>query len=191
MIKQMLSSTILGLWLIGCTDSNLYITESQCKQTLCTKDQCLVWSTELNRCGTADALKKEEARLKKNTRQTEQKDSTKAILPKDIRDSLAKIEKRMKSVRSEIRDLTKIGDSLRIADSLSGLSIPASVYLKNKLNAEKAALDAKYKVFADSIEVLNLVNRKPITAIQWVEYNKKKKKHKLEKLDQKKSTFLK
>jgi hypothetical protein len=44
---------------------------------LCTKDQCLIWSATLNRCGTADALKKEEARLKKMTEKAEKKDSKK------------------------------------------------------------------------------------------------------------------
>lgn len=176
---------VLGFLLAGCTESNLYTTQAQCEQTLCTKDQCYVWSVELNRCGTADALKKEEARQKRIAKRAEQKDSAKVEMPKAVRDSVAKIEKRAKAIRSEIHGLKKAADSLRVVDSLSGAKLSASAYLKNKLDVEKAALDAKYKADADSVEVLNLVNHKPITAIQWIEYNKKKKKAKLDYLEKK------
>ena len=55
------------------------MTEDQCVRSLCTKDQCLVWSATLNRCGTADALKKKKARLKKMTEKAEKKDSAKVV----------------------------------------------------------------------------------------------------------------
>lgn len=38
----------------------------------------------------------------------------------------------------------------------------------------------------DSVEILNLVNHKQITAVQWIEYNKRKAKKKLDKLEPKK-----
>ena len=58
--------------------------------------------------------------------------------------------------------------------------------MKNKLNQEKEKLNAKYKAMMDSVEILNLVNRKPITAVQWLEYNKRKKKAKVDQLEKKK-----
>lgn len=176
----------LGVWLTGCTETNNYNTEAQCKQSLCTKEHCYVWSAELNRCGTADALKKEEARLKRIAKSAEGKDSVKVVVPKAIRDSIAKIEKKEKSIRVEIKELKRIADSLRVADSLSGTTVSATAYLKAKMNAEKEAVEAKYKALMDSVEVLNLVNHKPITAAQWIDYNKRKKKTKLEHLEKKK-----
>ena len=161
------------------------MTEDQCVRSLCTKDQCLVWSATLNRCGTADALKKEEARLKRMTEKVEKKDSAKVEIPKALRDSIAKINKMKKNVLSEIGVLKKNIDSLRVADSLSGKTLSAEAYLKIKLEEQKKALDVKYKAMQDSITVLNLVNRKPITAVQWLEYNKKKKSTRVEQLDKK------
>ncbi len=180
----------LVLLFTGCTESNVYTNEAQCKQSLCTKEHCYVWSAELNRCGTSEALKKEELRLKKIAKQTEQMDSVKAVLPKPVRDSIAKIEKKEKAIRSEINDLKKIVDSLRVADSLAGTNLTAAAYLKSKLNADKRALELKYKSLMDSVEVLNLVNHKPITAVQWIDYNKRKKKAKLEQLERKKEKAM-
>lgn len=174
-----------GLCWVGCNNSNEFMTEEQCVNSLCTKDQCLVWSAVLNRCGTADALKKEETRLKKIAERAEKKDSAKVELPKALRDSLAKINKSKKNLLSEIGVLKKNIDSLRVADSLSGKPLSAEAYLKSKLEAQKEALNAKYKALMDSVNVLNLVNRKPITAIQWLEYNKRKKSAKIEQLDKK------
>ena len=102
-----------------------------------------------------------------------------------MRDSLAKINKSKKNLLSEIGVLKKNIDSLRVADSLSGKPLSAEAYLKSKLEAQKEALNAKYKALMDSVNVLNLVNRKPITAIQWLEYNKRKKSAKIEQLDKK------
>ena len=161
------------------------MTEDQCVRSLCTKDQCLVWSATLNRCGTADALRKEEARLKKIAEKLEKKDSAKVEVPKALRDSIAKINKAKKNILSEIGVLKKNIDSLRVADSLSGKTLSAEAYLKNKLEEQKKALDVKYKALQDSINVLSLVNRKPITAVQWLDYNKKKKSTKVEQLDKK------
>ena len=90
-----------------------------------------------------------------------------------------------KKIKAEIRGLNKIADSLHVADSLSGKPLLATVYLKDKLNKEKSALDAKYKILMDSVEVLNLVNHKPITAVQWIKYHKIQKKNRLEKLEKK------
>ncbi len=185
MKKTAIVLAMLGISLIGCLKQEVPTTQAQCEQTLCKKDNCLVWSTELNRCGTSDALKKEEARLKKIARKANQKDSVKAEVPKSVRDSLAKIEKKVKKIKTEIRDLNKIADSLQVADSLSGKPLLATAYLKDELNKEKAALDIKYKALMDSVEVLNLVNHKPITAVQWIKYNKIQKKNRLEKLEKK------
>ena len=80
---------VLCLGIIACKD--IPVTEAECSQTLCTKEHCYVWSAELNRCGTAEALKKEEARLKKIAKAAENKDSAKVVLPKAVRDSLATI----------------------------------------------------------------------------------------------------
>lgn len=176
----------LLLLFTGCTETSTYTTEAQCKQSLCTKEHCYVWSTELNRCGTAEALKKEEARVKKMAKQAEQKDSAKAVLPKAIRDSIAKIDKKEKSIKAEIKNLKAIADSLRIADSVSGTQVSATAYLKSKLEAEKEKLNRKYKALMDSVEVLNLVNHKQITAVQWIEYNKRKKKSSLDHLEKRK-----
>ena len=175
----------LSLCWVGCNKTEEFMTEDQCVRSLCTKDQCLVWSATLNRCGTADALKKEEARLKKMTEKAEKKDSAKVEIPKALRDSIAQINKTKKNVLSEIGVLKKNIDSLRVADSLSGKTLSAEAYLKNKLEEQKRALDVKYKALQDSITVLNLVNHKPITAVQWLEYNKKKKSTRVEQLDKK------
>lgn len=172
------------LGVIACKD--VPATEAECTQTLCTKEQCYVWSVELNRCGTADALKKEEARLKKIAKAAEHKDSAKVVMPKAVRDSIAKIEKRQKTLKSEIHELKKSIDSLRVADSANGKNLMAETYLKNKLEQEKEKLNTKYKAMMDSVEMLNLVNRKPITAVQWLEYNKRKKKAKYDQLEKKK-----
>lgn len=172
------------LGIIACKD--VPVTEAECMQTLCTKEQCYVWSVELNRCGTADALKKEEARLKKIAKAAEHKDSAKVAVPKAVRDSIAKIEKRQKALKSEIYELKKSIDSLRVADSANGKNLMAEAYLKNKLEQEKEKLNIKYKAMMDSVEMLNLVNRKPITAVQWLEYNKRKKKAKYDQLEKKK-----
>ena len=177
---------VLCFLFAGCTESNLYTTEAQCRQSLCTKEQCYVWSTELNRCGTADALKKEEARLKKIAKAAEGNDSVKVSIPKTVRDSIAKIEKREKTIRAEMKYLKNIADSLRQADSVSGSALSAAAYLKAKMNAEKEAVEKKYKNFMDSVEVLNLVNHKQVSAVQWIEYNKRKKKTRLEILEKKK-----
>jgi hypothetical protein len=175
----------LSICWVGCNKTEEVMTEDQCVRSLCTKDQCLVWSATLNRCGTADALKKEEARLKRMTEKVEKKDSAKVEIPKALRDSIAKINKMKKNVLSEIGVLNKKIDSLRVADSLSGKTLSAEAYLKNKLDEQKKALDVKYKALLDSVSVLNLVNRKPITAVQWMEYNKKKKSTRVEQLDKK------
>ena len=172
------------LGIIACND--VPVTEAECIQTLCTTEHCYVWSAKLNRCGTADALKKEEARLKKIAKAAESKDSAKVAAPKAVRDSIAKIEKRQKALKSEMRELKKCIDSLRVVDSANGTSLMAETYLKNKLNLEKEKLNAKYKAMMDSVEMLNLVNRKPITAVQWLEYNKRKKKAKVDQLEKKK-----
>ena len=177
---------VIGVIFSGCKESNVYMTKVQCEQSLCTKEHCYVWSNELNRCGTAEALKKEEARLKEIARQSEQRDSAKVVLPKVVRDSIAKIEKKEKAIRSEIKELKKAADSLRVADSLAGTNLTAAAYLKSKLEADKRALNSKYKALMDSIEVLNLVNHKSIAAVQWIEYNKRKKKVSLEHLEKKK-----
>ena len=157
-------------------------TEAECVQSLCTKEHCYVWSAELNRCGTADALKKEEVRLKKIRKSSEGKDSAKVMLPKTARDSLAKIEKKQKIIKYEIHELKKNIDSVRVVDSANGTNLMAVTYLKNKLDQEKEKLNVKYKAMMDSVETLNLINRKPITAVQWLEYNKRKKKAKLDQL---------
>lgn len=175
-----------GLWFAGCNDAGKYTTEAECKQTLCTQEHCYVWSAELNRCGTADALRKEENRLKKKLMRAEKKDSAKVVLPKSVQDSLAKIDKRKSKLKKEIKDLRKEADSLQVVDSIAGNHLLASAYLKAKLEAEKVALDKKYKALMDSVEILNLVNRKQITALQWLEYNKRIKKSKLDKLEPKK-----
>ena len=176
----------IGIIFTGCKEPNTYTTKAQCEQSMCTKEHCYVWSAELNRCGTAEALKKEEARVKKMAKQAEQKDSAKAVLPKAIRDSIAKIDKKEKSIKAEIKNLKTIADSLRIADSVSGTQVSATAYLKSKLEAEKENLNRKYKALMDSVEVLNLVNHKQITAVQWIEYNKRKKKSSLDHLEKKK-----
>ena len=170
--------------IIACKD--VPVTEAECTRTLCTKEHCYVWSAELNRCGTADALKKEEARLKKIAKAAEHKDSAKVAVPKAVRDSIAKIERRQKALKSEIHELKKGIDSLRVVDSANGTSLMAEAYLKNKLDQEKEKLNAKYKAMMDSVEMLNLVNRKSITAVQWLEYNKRKKKAKFDQLEKKK-----
>lgn len=175
----------LSICWVGCNKTEEFMTEEQCVRSLCTKDQCLIWSATLNRCGTADALKKEEVRLKKISEKAEKKDSVKVEIPKAVRDSIAKINKAKKNVLSEIGVLKKNIDSLRVADSLSGKTLSAEAYLKTKLEEQKKALDVKYKALQDSINVLNLVNHKPITAVQWLEYNKKKKSTKVEQLDKK------
>jgi len=172
---------VLCLGIIACKD--IPVTAAECSQTLCTKEHCYVWSAELNRCGTAEALKKEEARLKKIAKAAENKDSAKVVLPKAVRDSLAKIEKKQKTIKYEIHELKKDIDSIRVVDSTNGTSLMAATYLKNKLDMEKEKLNAKYKTMMDSIEMLNLINRKPITAVQWLEYNKRKKKAKLDRLE--------
>ena len=178
----------LGLCWVGCNnteeqlaDNNM--TEEQCVRTLCTKDQCFVWSATLNRCGTADALKQEEKRLKKRAERAEKKEAPKAEMPKALRDSLSKINKKKKNLEKEIGVLKKNIDSLLVADSISKKPLSAEAYLKSKLDEQKKALDAKYAALIDSVKILNLVNRKPITAVQWLEYNKHKKSTKLEKLD--------
>ena len=176
---------LLSMCWVGCNKTEEPMTEAQCVSTICTKDQCLVWSATLNRCGTAEALKKEEARLKKITERAERKDSAKAELPKALRDSLSKINKSKKNLVADIGVLKKNIDSLRVADSTSGKTLSAEAYLKNKLEEKKKALDLKYKALLDSVNVLNLVNRKPISAVQWLEYNKHKKSTKLEQLDKK------
>lgn len=180
---------IFAACLSGCTDPNPYKTEIQCKQSLCTQEQCYVWSSELNRCGTAEALKKEENRLKRIARQAEKKDSAKVVLPKAKQDSLAKIEKKEKNIKAEIKALKKAADSLRVADSISGSSLSATAYLKDKFESEKNALDKKYKALMDSVEQLNLVNHKQISAIQWIEYNKRKQKNRLDYLEKKKKAI--
>ena len=181
----------IAIMFAGCKEPNTYTTKAQCEQSLCTKKHCYVWSTELNRCGTAEALKKEEARQKKLAKSAEQKDSTKTVLPKAIRDSIAKIEKKEKSIRSEIKELKKVADSLHVADSLAGTNLAAAAYLKSRLEADKRALDSKYNALMDSVEVLNLVNHKPITAVQWIDYNKRKKKSSLDYLEKKKEKIKK
>jgi chromosome segregation ATPase len=180
----------LGFCWVGCNQTEEQaaeqpMTQEQCVQTLCTKDQCFIWSEKLNRCGTADALKKEENRLKKLAERAEKKDSAKAELPKAVRDSLSKINKKKKNLTNEIDVLNKNIDSLRVADSLSKKTLTAEAYLKGKLDEQKKALDAKYAALIDSVKILNLVNRKPITAVQWLEYNKRKKSTKIEQLDKK------
>lgn len=170
---------------VGCDKSNEFMTEDQCVRSLCTKEQCLVWSATLNRCGTADALKKEEARLKKITERTEKKDSAKVELSKELRDSLAAINRNKKKLTTEIGVLKKNIESLQAADSVSGKPLSAEAYLKSRLEEQKETLNAKYKALMDSVNVLNLVNHKPITAIQWLEYNKRKKSAKIEQLDKK------
>lgn len=182
----MAAHIVICAWIVGCSESNNYVTEAQCSQSLCTQEHCFVWSSELQRCGTAEALKKEEIRVRKKAKQSERSDSTKKILPKALRDSLAKIERKEKVIKSEIKSLKIKADSLRVVDSVSGNSLLATVYLKNQLDAEKKALEAKYKTLMDSVEILNLVNHKPITALQWVEYNKRQKKKKLESLEKRK-----
>ena len=172
---------VLCLGIIACKD--IPVTEAECSKTLCTKEHCYVWSAELNRCGTAEALKKEEARLKKIAKAAENKDSAKVVLPKAVRDSLAKIEKKQKTIKYEIHELKKDIDSIRVVDSTNGTSLMAATYLKNKLDMEKEKLNTKYKTMMDSVEMLNLINRKPITAVQWLEYNKRKKKAKLDRLE--------
>lgn len=174
-----------SLGIIACKDS-VPMTEAECTQSLCTKEQCFVWSAELNRCGTADALKKEEARLKKIAKAAEGKDSVKVTIPKTIRDSIAKIEKKEKAIRTEIKSLKNTADSLRLVDSVSGSTLSAAAYLKVKMNAEKDAVEKKYKNLMDSVEVLNLVNHKQVSAVQWIEYNKRKKKTRLEIFEKKK-----
>ena len=89
-----------------------------------------------------------------------------------------------------MKALNKTIDSLIAADSASGKPLSAAAYLKAKQEAEKAAITQKYKALMDSVELLNLVNRKPITAVQWVEYNRHKKNVKLEKLERKKDKLL-
>ena len=173
----------LSLGITACKD--VPVTEAECTQTLCTKEHCYVWSAELNRCGTADALKKEEARLKKIAKAAERKDSAKVVMPKSVRDSIAKIEKKQKALKSEIHELKKDIDSLHVEDSANGKNLMAEAYLRNKLEQEKEKLNTKYKALMDSVEMLNLVNRKPITAVQWLEYNKRKKKAKLDRLEKK------
>ena len=185
MKKLLFVLAVLCLCIVGCSKQEVPTTQAQCEQTLCKKDNCLVWSVELNRCGTSEALGKEEDRLKEIARKASQKDSAKAEVPKSVRDSLAKIESKVKKIKAEIRGLNKIADSLHVADSLSGKPLLATAYLKDKLNKEKAALDVKYKILMDSVEVLNLVNHKPITAVQWIKYNKIQKKNRLEKLEKK------
>lgn len=180
---------IFAVSLAGCTDANPYKTETQCKQSLCTQEHCYVWSSELNRCGTAEALKKEEKRLKRIAKQAETKDSAKVVLPKAKQDSLFKIEKKEKSIKKEIKALKKVADSLRTIDSISGKNLLATTYLKDKLEAEKKALENKYKALMDSVEELNLVNHKPISAVQWVEYNKRKKKNRVDYLEKKKKSI--
>lgn len=191
-MKKLLIPAILfaGILLAGCEKDEAPMTEAQCKQTLCTKDNCYVWSAELNRCGTADALKKEEDRLKKLAKKAEKKADEKAPLPKATRDSLAKLDKKEKSILKDMKALNKTIDSLIAADSASGKPLSAAAYLKAKQEAEKAAITQKYKALMDSVELLNLVNRKPITAVQWVEYNRHKKNVKLEKLERKKDKLL-
>ena len=180
----------LGLCWVGCNNTEEQVadnnmTEEQCVRTLCTKDQCFVWSATLNRCGTADALKQEEKRLKKLAERAEKKDTAKAEMPKALRDSLSKINKKKKNLEKEIGVLKSNIDSLLVADSISKKPLSAEAYLKSKLDEQKKALDAKYAALMDSVKILNLVNRKPITAVQWLEYNKHKKSTKLEKLEQK------
>jgi len=102
-----------------------------------------------------------------------------------VRDSLSKINKKKKNLTNEIDVLNKNIDSLRVADSLSKKTLTAEAYLKGKLDEQKKALDAKYAALIDSVKILNLVNRKPITAVQWLEYNKRKKSSKIEQLDKK------
>lgn len=191
-MKKLLIPAILfaGILLAGCEKDEAPMTEAQCKQTLCTKDNCYVWSAELNRCGTADALKKEEDRLKKLAKKAEKKADEKAPLPKATRDSLAKLDKKEKAILKDMKALNKTIDSLIAADSASGKPLSAAAYLKAKQEAEKAAITQKYKALMDSVELLNLVNRKPITAVQWVEYNRHKKNVKLEKLERKKDKLL-
>lgn len=180
----------LGFCWVGCNQTEEEVaekpmTKEQCVQTLCTKDRCFIWSEKLNRCGTADALKKEENRLKKLTERAEKKDSAKPEMSKALRDSLSKINKKKNHLTSEIDVLKKNIDSLLVADSLSKKPLTAEAYLKSKLDEQKKALDAKYAALMDSVKILNLVNRKPITAVQWLEYNKHKKSTKLEALDRK------
>lgn len=192
-MKKALFLTIMTftVLLAGCFDSNDSMTEIQCKQSLCTQEHCYIWSSELNRCGTAEALKKEENRMKKIARLAEKNGTTKVVFSKAKQDSLAKVEKKEIAIRREINELKKLADSLHTADSLSGNQLSAEKYLKGKLEAEKQTLDAKYKTLMDSVEVLNLVNHKQITAVQWIEYNKRKKKTRLENLEKKKAKFTK
>jgi hypothetical protein len=102
-----------------------------------------------------------------------------------IRSKVNKINKKKKNLEKEIGVLKSNIDSLLVADSLSKKPLTAEAYLKSKLDEQKKALDAKYAALMDSVKILNLVNRKPITAVQWLEYNKHKKSTKLEKLDRK------
>ena len=175
-----------NLWFAGCNEASNYTTEAECLQTLCSQEHCYVWSAELNRCGTADALKKEETRLKKKMMRVGKNDSEKVVIPKSVQDSLAKIEKKKKKLKQEIKELKKEADSLQVVDSIAGKSLSASAYLKAKLEAEKVSLDKEYKALMDSVEILNLVNHKQITAVQWIEYNKRNVKKKLDKLESKK-----
>ena len=132
-----------------------------------------------------------ENRMKKIARLAEKNGTTKVVFSKAKQDSLAKVEKKEIAIRREINELKKLADSLHTADSLSGNQLSAEKYLKGKLEAEKQTLDAKYKTLMDSVEVLNLVNHKQITAVQWIEYNKRKKKTRLENLEKKKAKFTK
>ena len=104
-------------------------------------------------------------RLSKLAERAEKKDSAKAEPPKAVRDSLSKINKKKKNLTNEIDVLNKNIDSLRVADSLSKKTLTAEAYLKGKLDEQKKALDAKYAALIDSVKILNLVNRKPITAV--------------------------
>jgi len=186
MNKTLVSMTFaLCLGIVACKDSAPK-NEAECTQSLCTKEHCFVWSAELNRCGTADALKKEEARLKKIAKSAENKDTAKVAVPKAVRDSIAKIEKKENAIKAEMKSLKKTADSLRLADSVSGSALSAAAYLKAKMNAEKEAVEKKYKNLMDSVEVLNLVNHKQVSAVQWIEYNKRKKKARLDNLEKKK-----
>lgn len=174
---------LASMFFAGCgSNSNEQITNKEaCERTLCTSSQCFVWDAELKRCGTADALKKEHRRLERSqmTPEEMEKKHKHARIP----DSLLNVEIKKANLKRIIKVATKTLDSLNALDNGKSDKLLAAKFIREELELKKLALDSAYNSKMDTIAMLSLINGKPITAKQWVDYNKRQTQKKLEKLN--------
>ena len=133
----------------ACTDESS-IRREECLKTPCTDSLCLIWDNTIKRCGTPTALYNETKRLKGDN-----VESAAVFLLK------RKLDKYQQYI-----------DSIKAISSKSNEVIMASKLFEEEFLSKKQQLEEELQNKRDSLKILELKNGSPLTAIQWLEYQK-------------------